>query len=162
MTAKTFITKIIATIMVLVIAASFTAHTQVHAFEDPTYYKTTIKKMGRNHFELIIDGRKIKDETITSTCGTLAILDGFEATRDRIIASFKFNPNDYYNYTYEDYQEGDFLNKLFTGIFPKYDPNEYTCQQKNDVVNIVRFTKGFLNRLWRIQGLGATLYCSMF
>ena len=60
MTAKTFLTKIIATLMVLVIAASFTAHTQVHAFEDPTYYKTTIKKMGRNHFELIIDGRKIK------------------------------------------------------------------------------------------------------
>ena len=132
MTAKTFLTKIIATLMVLVIAASFTAHTHVHAFEDPTYYKTTIKKMGRNHFELIIDGRKIKDETITSTCGTLAILDGFEATRDRIIASFKLNPN------------------------------EYTCQQKNDVVNIVRFTKGFLNRLWGIQGLGATLYCSMF
>ena len=52
MTGKTFLTKLIATIMVLIIATSFAAQTQVHAFEETATYKTKIRKLHKINFPL--------------------------------------------------------------------------------------------------------------
>ncbi|MBR5066977.1 MAG: hypothetical protein IKX08_04950 [Lachnospiraceae bacterium] len=161
MTGKTFLTKLIATIMVLIIAASFAAQTQVHAFEKTTEYKTKIKKVGLYKYELIINGRKINNSTITSTYGTMASLYGYEETRERIVTSFNYSTYQFYYSSY-NYTDVDYLNDTFTKFFPKFNPDEYTSQQKNDMINIVYFTDFFLGRLLDIQGLGKTLYCNMF
>lgn len=163
MSGKKFLTKIITAIMALTIIVSFAAQTQVHAFEKTATYKAKIIKVCEFQFELTIGGRKISDATINSTCGTLALSDGFEAARDRIITSFNLNPNNYNHiYTYINFKDGDFLNDLFSNILPKYDPDKYTCKQKNDVVNIIYFTTYFFEDLWKIQRAGTTLYCNMF
>ncbi len=161
MAGKSFLTKIISTIMVLIIAASFVAHTPIHAFEGSTAYKTTIKKLGRDHYELTIAGRKIDEATLTSIWGMLASLDGFEVTRKRIITSFNLNPDDF-EYKYINYKDIDLLNSTFSEFFPESNPDKYTTQEKKDMVNIKFFTTFFLAELWKIQRSGTTLYCSMF
>ena len=161
MTRKNFLTRIISAIMALTIIVSCAAHTRAHAFEDPTYYKAEIKKDNKNQYELIIDGRKINEATLTSIWGKLASLDGFEITRERIISSFNLNPNDY-KYTYLTYKDINLLNCTFTAFFPESNPEMYTTQEKNDMVNIKFFANFFLLDLWKIQKNGTTLYCSMF
>ena len=161
MTGKTFLTKIIAAIMVIIIAASFAAHTQAHAFEKTTEYKTKINKVGLFKYELIINGRKINNATITSTYGTMASLYGYEETRERIVTSFNYSTYQFYYPSY-NFTDVDYLNDTFTKFFPKFNPDEYTSQQKNDMINIVYFTDFFLGRLLDIQRLGKTLYCNMF
>ena len=168
MTGKTFLTKLIATIMVLIIATSFAAQTQVHAFEETATCKTKIRKLHKYNFELIIDGRKINDATITSTYGEMAASYGFQETCKRIISSFNwdgdqnwYNPfNGYCSYC--NFPEYDYLDDQFMRFFPKLNPDKYTSQQKNDMVNIINFTYKYLEFLYEIQRMGITVYCNMF
>ncbi len=168
MTGKTFLTKLIATIMVLIIAASFAAQTQVHAFEETATYKTKIRKLHKYNFELIIDGRKINDATITSTCAEMVASFGFEETCKRIIASFNWDGDEHwYNpfngyLSYCNFPEDDYVDDQFMRFFPDLNPDKYTNQQKKDVVTIIIFTYKDLEFLYGIQSMGITVYCNMF
>ncbi|MBR4344439.1 MAG: hypothetical protein IKP88_17360 [Lachnospiraceae bacterium] len=161
MLEKSFATKIIATIMMVIIAVSFAAQTNIYAYEEATGYKTTVRNIGKDRYELIVVDRTIDEATIASICGMLASLDGFDVTRERIITSFNMNPKNF-EYTYKDYSDKKTLNNTFKMFYPGLNPEGYTIQTQKDMINIRIFMNLFLADLWKIQRSGTTLYCSMF
>ena len=61
-----------------------------------------------------------------------------------------------------NFPENDYVDVKFMGFFPKLNPDKYTSQQKNDMVNIIYFTYKYLEFLYGIQSMGITVYCNMF